>query len=191
MIIGTELRFLKDEAKELGQSIGQRLNPKNYNYKFNDKVFGSNGGGFELEFKPKNVSEKGISASEYKSFRSKTPNQKIRDSVNPEGKKTNPVYGYEVEKFEADHVVSMKEITEMPGFSKLSKPKRVEVLNLEENFVGLGKRTNASKGAKDWTNWKEHKELGEVPPEVKQQMLSLEKKARNSLQKAINKRLEK
>ena len=36
----------------------------------------------------------------------------------------------------------------MDGFSSLSDVDKVEVLNFEDNFMGLGKPTNSSKGAK-------------------------------------------
>lgn len=92
---------------------------------------------------------KGISKEEYKSLRKKTPSQEIRDHVNNiDGEKFDPIYGYPVETLEADHIVSMKEITEMDVFSSLSDVDKVEVLNLEDNFMGLGKPTNSSKGAK-------------------------------------------
>lgn len=104
----------------------------------------------------KAIFSKGIPSSEYKKLRKKTPSNDIRKKVNPEGPKKDLIYGYEVDKFEADHIVSMKEITEMDGFNLLSKEKQKEILNLEDNFVGLGKRTNASKGAHNWTDWKGH-----------------------------------
>lgn len=50
----------------------------------------------------------------------------------------------------------MKEITEIDGFSSLSDVDKVEVLNLEDNFMGLGKPTNSSKGAKTWSEWQGH-----------------------------------
>ena len=55
---------------------------------------------------------------------------------------------YPVETLEADHIVSMKEIAEMDGFASLSDVDKVEVLNFEDNFMGLGKPTNSSKGLK-------------------------------------------
>ena len=133
--------------------------------------------------------EKGIPKSEYKNLRNKTPNNKIRKMVNPDGPKKDPVYGYEVDKLEADHIVSMKEITKMDGFNKLTKEQQIEILNHKENFIGLGKSTNASKGAHSWSDWKGHSKLGEVPEEVRNKMIKLEERARNELKEAIEKRL--
>jgi RHS repeat-associated protein len=45
-----DFKLLVGETKALGQKIGQRLNPKNYNFKLNQNVLGSNGGGFEIKF---------------------------------------------------------------------------------------------------------------------------------------------
>ncbi|MFC0612479.1 hypothetical protein ACFFF2_10315, partial [Scopulibacillus daqui] len=155
-----------------GSATGRRLTEEASN-----SIRGSSGAG------------KSISKEHYKALRKKTPSPKIRKKVNPEGPKFDPVYGYEVKKFEADHIVSMKEITEMDGFSQLSKEKQIEVLNLEDNFVGLGKSTNASKGAHSWSDWVGHSKYGEVPENIRQHMLKLEEQARKALRKAIEERL--
>lgn len=59
---------------------------------------------------------------------------------NVEGKKIDPVYGYEVDILETDHIVSMKKIVMMEGFTKLTFEQQLEILNLKENFMGLGKQ---------------------------------------------------
>ena len=132
-----------------------------------------------------------ITKSEYSSLRKKTPSNDIRKMVNPEGTKIDPVYGYATDVLEADHIVPMKEIVDIPGFSQLSREQQIEVLNLKDNFIGLGKSTNASKGAKNWTDWQGHSKLGEVPSDVRSNMLELESSARIALQKAIEERLKK
>ena len=133
---------------------------------------------------------KGISKKEYNSLRKKTKSQEIRDHVNNvDGEKFDPIYGYPVETLEADHIVSMKEITEMDGFSSLSDVDKVEVLNLEDNFMGLGKPTNSSKGAKTWSDWQGHSKLGDIPAEIREKMIALESEARTKLQNEIFRRL--
>lgn len=133
---------------------------------------------------------KGISKEEYKSLRKKTPSQEIRDHVNNiDGEKFDPIYGYPVETLEADHIVSMKEITEMDGFSSLSDVDKIEVLNLEDNFMGLGKPTNSSKGAKTWSEWQGHSRLGDIPADIREKMIALEREARMKLQNEIFRRL--
>jgi hypothetical protein len=129
------------------------------------------------------------SRAEYDKLRKKTPSQAIRDKINEPDVKKDPVYGFDVTKFEADHIVPMNEIVDMPGFDKLTEAQKIEVLNLEDNFMGLSKRSNASKQDKTWTEWQGHKELGPIPPEVRREMIRREGEARRALQRAINDRL--
>lgn len=55
-------------------------------------------------------------------------------------KKTDPIYGYEVDTLEADHIMPLKEITEQSGFDQLSFEDQKAIAYLEENFMGLGKQ---------------------------------------------------
>lgn len=55
-------------------------------------------------------------------------------------KKTDPIYGYEVDTLEADHIMPLKEITEQSGFDQLSFEDQKAIANLEESFMGLGKQ---------------------------------------------------
>lgn len=126
-----------------------------------------------------------IDVEAYANLRRQTPSNAIRDLVNPEGPKIDPVYGYGVYALEADHIVSMKQVTNMPGFDLLPTAKQVEVLNLPDNFMGLGKSTNASKGAKSWSEWQGHSQLGPIPDSIRTQMLQQEATARAALQNAI------
>ncbi|KFM95620.1 cytoplasmic protein [Bacillus clarus] len=131
-----------------------------------------------------------VSKEEYKDLRKRTPNNRIRKSVNTDVPKVDPVYGYEVEKLEADHIVSMKEITDMEGFDLLPREQQIEVLNMDVNFVGLGKPTNASKNAKDWSTWPGHPKYGKVPEIIRLEMLEREAVAREALKKSIKERLQ-
>ncbi|VXB69806.1 hypothetical protein BACI349Y_430022 [Bacillus sp. 349Y] len=58
-------------------------------------------------------------------------------------------------------------------------------------FVGLGKSSNASKGAHSWADWKGHSKMGEVPDNVRMEMLEKDKQAREALRIAIEERLKK
>ena len=49
---------------------------------------------------------------------------------------------------EADHIVPMKKITCMDNFEKLTYEEQLEVLNYKDNFIGLSKSANTSKGSK-------------------------------------------
>ena len=91
-------------------------------------------------------------------------------------------------RLEADHVVPMKQIVEMPGFNQLSDVDKVAVLNLRENFMGLSKASNASKGAKTYAEWMGHSKLGPIPDDVRAWLLQVEQDAAAALQKAISSR---
>ncbi|HJQ33118.1 MAG TPA: Ig-like domain-containing protein [Pyrinomonadaceae bacterium] len=131
-----------------------------------------------------------ISKQRYEYLRRNSPSREIQQMVNNvEGPKVDPVYGYEVTTLAADHLVSLKRITEMEGFAQLTLKDQLEVANLPENFIGLGKRTNSSKGAKSFADWPGHPELGPVDPAVRSHLLGLENKAFDALRRAIDERL--
>ncbi|MFD0048961.1 hypothetical protein ACFVHQ_06495 [Actinomycetes bacterium NPDC127524] len=148
---------------EVKQGLGEKIAKKKEQKQVNKELSGGR--------------DNGITKDEYKNLRKKTPSNDIRKMVNPEGPKVDPVYGYEVDKFEADHIVSMKEITEMDVFGILTKEQQIEILNLKDNFIGLGKSSNASKGAHSWADWNGHSKMGEVPVNVRMEMLEKEKHA--------------
>lgn len=125
----------------------------------------------------------------YNALRKESPSQEIRDAINKDGKKIDPVYGYEVERLEADHIMPLKEITEQPGFDKLTYEQQLEVANLPENFMGLGRSTNASKGAKSISEWTGHSKLGPIPDDVQIKLNKIDKQARKAVTKAIMERL--
>ena len=125
----------------------------------------------------------------YNAVRKASPSKEIRDAVNKDGKKFDPVYGYEVERLEADHIMPLKEITEQYGFDKLSLQDQIAVANTPENFMGLGKSTNASKGAKSISEWNGHSKLGPIPEDVRKQLLQKDAIARKAIADAISERL--
>ncbi|HLP88950.1 MAG TPA: DUF4157 domain-containing protein [Nostocaceae cyanobacterium] len=127
-----------------------------------------------------------ITPEHYEVLRRSTPNDSIRKMVNKvRGDKVDPVYGYKVDNLEADHIVSMKTITEMEGFSRLSTDNQLKVLNNPENFMGLGKSSNASKQDKSWAEWEGHSELGSIPPEFKARMIGEEQRVQSLLESQI------
>lgn len=128
----------------------------------------------------------------YNKLRKVSPDAEAKDFVNSgTGKKVDPVYGYEVDRLEADHIMPLKEITEQPGFDKLSFNDQKEVANLKENFMGLGKPTNASKGSKPISEWPGHSKMGSIPKEAQQMLNEKDKSARAAIAKAISERLNK
>ena len=142
------------------------------------------------------VSESGIlvhnAGDTYSKLRKVSPDAESKEFVNAgDGKKVDPVYGYEVDRLEADHIMPLKEITEQPGFDKLSFDDQKAIANLKENFMGLGKPTNASKGCKPLSEWQGHSKLGPISPEKQQMLNARDKAARAAIAKAISEALNK
>ena len=129
-----------------------------------------------------------VKEGSYEWLRKRSPSSAIRKAVNPPGKKIDPVYGTTEPRLEADHTVSLKTITQMKGFSKLSPKSKLAVANLRANFIGLGKSSNASKGAKSWSEWKGYSKRGPVPTVFKKKMTRLSASATKALQAEIKKR---
>lgn len=123
----------------------------------------------------------------YSRLRKVSPDAKAKKAVNSvDGKKTDPIYGYEVDTMEADHIMPLKEITEQSGLDQLSFEDQKAIANLEENFMGLGKRTNASKGAKPISAWSGHSKLGAISEEAQQFLNQKDEAARAAIAKAIS-----
>jgi 5-methylcytosine-specific restriction endonuclease McrA len=99
---------------------------------------------------------------EYDQVRSKTPSPEIRKSINAKTPKTCSACGNVVVSLAADHIVSLKIISQMPGFACLSQENQAKVANSPDNFVGLCTSCNSSKRDKTWHRWlgiKKHKKV--------------------------------
>ena len=139
--------------------------------------------------------ERKISQEDYDELRSKTPSRKIRKMVNEDiqlpmddpalpGLKIN-------DKLQADHIVSMDEITRMDNFDKLTKDQQIAVLNNENNFIGLSEAANKSKGKLSYEEWTEYKKEGiKVDESFRTKMIKKSEELRKELQKQINNFLE-
>jgi len=132
----------------------------------------------------------------YAHLRSQTPSPELREQFNPPGDKFDPVYGHKVDTLVPDHIVPMKEITQMPGFDELTPQGQLEVLNLEENFMGMDPRVNSSKGARTYGGqgeglWEGHPEFGPIPEDFRAAMKIREAELRIRLQEEIDARLPK
>jgi PAAR repeat protein len=68
----------------------------------------------------------------------------------------------------------MDKITRMDGFEHLTFAEKKLVLNFEENFIGLSKSANASKGSKTYEEWKIYKR-DNIPIESKFRKEMIEK----------------
>lgn len=88
---------------------------------------------------------------------------------------------------EADHIVSMDKISKMAGFGELTEKQQLEVLNNPENFVGLSKTANTSKGAKSYEEWKEYKKENiSVDSAFRKKMINKSNEMEGKLQKQID-----
>jgi hypothetical protein len=86
----------------------------------------------------------------------------------------------------ADHIVSMKTITEYDGFSQLTFENQVKVLNNPENFVGLSETANTSKGSKSFAEWTEYKKGNiKVDEAFRQKMMARERELEPILRQQI------
>ena len=90
--------------------------------------------------------------------------------VNPPGPKFDYVYGHEVAKLSAEHIVPLRDIYDMPGFQALPKEKWVAIANMPANFIGLDLPVNESRGRRPWGEWPGHPRFGPVPPEVRREL---------------------
>jgi hypothetical protein len=59
----------------------------------------------------------------------------------------------------ADHIVPMKQTTQMSGFDKLTMSQQLKVLNYKPNFAGLSEAANTSRGAKTYAEWNRYKKV--------------------------------
>ena len=130
----------------------------------------------------------------YNMLRARTPNDAIRDFVNTafkRGMADEALPGLRVmERLEADHIVAMKRITEMPGFGDLSYDNMLRVLNFKPNYTGLSKSANASKQDLTFAQWVRHDKLGiNVDPAFRARMMAQEARLEPILQTFVQKLL--
>ena len=139
--------------------------------------------------------ERKISQEDYDELRSKTPSRKIRKMVN-EGVQLpmdDPALpGLKItDNLQADHIVSMDEITRMDNFERLTKNQQIAVLNNENNFIGLSEAANKSKGKLSYEDWTEYKKDGiKVDENFRTKMIKKSEELRKELQNQINNFLE-
>ena len=135
--------------------------------------------------------ERRISDKEYDELRKHTPSRKIRQKVNENnviGADAPAIPGKKIEgSLEADHIVSMDKIAKMKNFDKLSTENQIKVLNYEENFTGLSKSANTSKGAKSYSEWTTYKKENiPISMECKAEMMKKESALEPVLQGMID-----
>jgi uncharacterized protein YecT (DUF1311 family) len=128
----------------------------------------------------------GITEAEYADLRSKSPSDTIRKKI--QKILIDAVYDVPIQGTpEADHIVSMNEITQMKGFAKLRPDQKLKILNMEENFMPLDKRVNSSKGDRSFSEWEGYEPLGEIDPVKRESLLEKESFLRKKIQEEIDK----
>jgi YD repeat-containing protein len=130
-----------------------------------------------------------LSREEIAYYRRTTPNQVLRDMVNPVGPKIDPIYRYPVQRLEADHIIPFDKVIRMPGMEKLPAQDVIDVLNAPDNIMGVGKPTNASRQDRSYATWPGHSRLGPVDPQIRNTMMLRELEAQAALQREIQQRL--
>lgn len=95
-----------------------------------------------------------------KQLRKRTPRRRHRRNVNEGWPRTCKACGENKRRLAADHVFPLDEIVKIPGFACLTYKEQKEVINTDENFVGLCKSCNSSKCAKLWKDFKQNKAKG-------------------------------
>ena len=159
-------------------------------------TLGANGGNIRVRLRPPPEpapapAPTGVSPETYARLRSKTPSSAIQKKVNedvvlPMDDPALP--GLTITKpLHADHIVSMKNITDMDGFAQLSAENQLKVLNNPDNFIGLSETANTSKGSKSYADWLEYKKGGvKVDPAFRERMMQEEIRMQQELQNQIH-----
>jgi hypothetical protein len=181
------------ESKPLAELIGQAATPASSTPQGQAALAAlgqSTGVPGDIDPNPGSTPVTGLSRDDYAKLRKKTPPQAIRDMVNEDV--TLPMDdpalpGLDITStLHADHVVPMKEITQMPGFAQLTEDNQLAVLNNPANFVGLSETANTSKGAKSFEEWTEYKKRGiKVDENFRQTMIKKADGLRPQLRKQI------
>jgi hypothetical protein len=138
--------------------------------------------------------DEGMAREVRQRLRGKTPSDDIRAMVN---RGRTPPYPDPVLRgltvtgpLEADHIVAMDQIIRMHGFLELSEEDMIAVLNHPDNFIGLSKAANTSKGAKTFFDWIRHAGADTlVDPAFREEMALEELALETELQNEIQRRL--
>jgi hypothetical protein len=121
----------------------------------------------KLKFSPATTARAGSRVDDdiYAMLRSKTPTTDIGQAVNQNALKIGAqdfaIPGKTIDgPLQADHIVSVDRINKMDGFKDLTETQQLTVLNYPDNFIGLSRSANASKGASSYADWLMHQKSG-------------------------------
>ena len=134
----------------------------------------------------------GVSAELRKPLRAGATTPELRTGVNvgfTPGIKDPALPGKFINKpLEADHLFSLKRMIQEAGFGELTYEEMLYIARYKGNFAGLSKSANASKGAKSFAEWLEHKRSGiKVDPAFRREMFLKEVQAENEILELIEK----
>src|SRR5581483_7424232 len=105
-------------------------------------------------------------AAHYQYNREGTPSRPVKKTIRtkPGARKAadrDPAFPQlKVESVEVDHIVTMKEISEMEGFKDLNTDYQQEVLNYADNLEAVSAPLNSSRGDTPYAKYEGHKGLG-------------------------------
>jgi hypothetical protein len=90
-------------------------------------------------------------------------------------------------KLQADHIVSVREISDMDGFADLPWKDQKAIVDMRENLVAMDGAANASKGDRTWRSWKQADQF--YQPTTINDMAKREAEVRALIVQEIGKRL--
>ncbi|HEY8794127.1 MAG TPA: DUF4157 domain-containing protein [Gemmatimonadaceae bacterium] len=90
---------------------------------------------------------------------------------------------------QADHIVSVREVADMEGFSKLTWKEQKAVVDMKDNLVAMDRAANASKNDRTWATWPQASNF--YDPDTIAQMVKREAEVRAAIRKAIEEKLPK
>lgn len=148
---------------------------------------------------PPQTSGATLSDAEWAPLRAATPSREVRSEVQgryPPASPDNPVDDpwlpgmQRTGTIEADHIVPAARIRTMDGFADLTEEHQLEVLNFQDNFHGLSRSANASRGELSFRDWTTYQRRNiEVNPILREQMILEEERLEEVLQGMIYDRL--
>jgi hypothetical protein len=126
----------------------------------------------------------------YDRLRSAAPGERARDAA------LKGVTGDQIGKLktppqplQAEHIVSVREVSDMDGFKDLAWSDQKAIVDMKENLVAMDGAANASKGDRTWTTWPQASSFYE--PDTIAKMVEREARVRTAIQEAITARLPK
>ncbi|HEX6322868.1 MAG TPA: hypothetical protein VFZ36_04010, partial [Vicinamibacterales bacterium] len=125
----------------------------------------------------------------YDKVRAATPRARVRDRAISRARGLDEVSGLPPPSgtLQADHVVPVRDIVDMPGFSRLDWEDQVAVANFEPNIKAVDGRVNASRQDRSWGE--PFPQRGTYSVEALERIQAREAALRSELQAEINRRL--